>query len=344
MKVKKLAVSVVILSAMCYLCICFDKVSLCVQNTLMLCCTNLIPALFPFFVLSDILMTNLNTDNLPLWIKLIYRKIFNMPESTLPVFISGLVSGYPVGASLTYNMYHSGNITKACAERLISITNNPGPMFVISVVGTGMFGSLRSGIVLYIIHIISVIVTSLISRDKYIKAKDIQTAHTAKYSIARIIEDDFMKAVKICGFVTIFAILNNGLCEIIGTKVGAVISSITEITSGIAQTAKLFPESIAMPLASFSLAFSGICVSLQVRSVTKYELGTKKYFKIKLLNGAISATLCTIYMKYFSPGASKESFHSSDMLINGLMICTYIMIGIYFITKSGNKTKKIKGL
>lgn len=339
MKLKKFVIIAIIFTAMSCLCIYFDKLSICVQNTLMMCCTNIIPALFPFFVLSDILIENLNCESLPGWIKRLYSKIFCLPSSTLPVFVSGLISGYPVGASLSYNKYNNGSISKKCAERLISFTNNPGPMFVISVVGTGMFSSLKTGIVLYIIHIISVFVTALFLRESYTENSEITTDDKSHISIAYIIENDFMKVIKICGFVTLFSILNNVISMIVGNKIGGFAACLTEITTGIHQISGMFPKSIAMPVASFSLAFSGVCVCLQVLSVTHYELNLNKYIRTKILNGAVASALCNIYMKISAP-VTDNDISSSGMIIKCLMLCTYIMIIIYFMIRIRNKKNK----
>ncbi len=260
-----------------------------------------------------------------------------MPISTLSVFMAGLISGYPVGASLSYELYHKGSISKKCGERLITFTNNPGPMFVISVIGIGMFASIRSGIVLYIIHIISIFVTAIILREKHIYSTTEQIAHKGDISISQIIENDFMKTIKICGFVTFFAILNDGLTAIFGIKSGGLISCITEITTGISNVSQVYSYYIAMPITSFSLGCSGLCVCMQVRAVTKYQLSLKKYIKFKLVHGAIAAAICSIYINYTTRNVStiainKQTF-TNDILTNNLIIFTYIIIVIYSITR-----------
>lgn len=52
----------------------------------------------------------------------------------------GIISGYPVGAKIVTEFRKNGDCTKAEAERLLSFTNNSGPLFIIGTVGITMFG------------------------------------------------------------------------------------------------------------------------------------------------------------------------------------------------------------
>ena len=49
-------------------------------------------------------------------------------------FIMGIISGYPVGAKIVCNMRSEGKLSKVEAERLLSFTNNSGPLFIIGTV------------------------------------------------------------------------------------------------------------------------------------------------------------------------------------------------------------------
>ena len=333
MKLYRCASTVIILTAMCYICIDNDAVSQCVTSTLTMCCSNLIPALFPFLVLADMLIVNLRYNDLPKCIGYAYQKIFDMPQHTLPVFISGIISGYPAGASLSHDMYENGYISKSCAERLICYTNNPGPMFVVSVIGTAVFGDIKIGIALYIMHIIATLVTGILTRDKnhYIITNNPLSA--TKRSIAEIIETDFMKVIKICGFITIFAIINEIISNIINPSIGALIACFTEITYGITKLAEIYPYHIALPLASFSLGWSGICICLQVKSVTKYKLNLNKYIKFKLLCGTIEGIICSTYIhlntNMFPKTPNPNSIYA--LCYASTIICAYILIFIYII-------------
>ena len=59
---------------------------------------NLIPTLFPFFIISDILINYNITDYIPQNIKKICKYIFNISDTSLTIFILSMLSGFPSNA------------------------------------------------------------------------------------------------------------------------------------------------------------------------------------------------------------------------------------------------------
>lgn len=62
------------------------------------------------------------------------KPIFNVPGIGAYAFIMGIISGYPVGAKIVTEFRKNGECSKAEAERLLSFTNNSGPLFIIGTV------------------------------------------------------------------------------------------------------------------------------------------------------------------------------------------------------------------
>lgn len=69
------------------------------------------------------------------------RPIFNVPGIGAYAFIMGIISGYPVGAKIVTEFKNNNECSTAEAERLLSFTNNSGPLFIIGTVGVAMFGN-----------------------------------------------------------------------------------------------------------------------------------------------------------------------------------------------------------
>lgn len=62
------------------------------------------------------------------------KPLFNVPgEGSFPLLM-GIISGYPIGAKIVTNFRKNGICTKEEAERLITFTNNSGPLFIIGTV------------------------------------------------------------------------------------------------------------------------------------------------------------------------------------------------------------------
>lgn len=104
------------------------------REGLVLWYTSVVPALLPFFIACDLLSQTNIIDYLGRKLSKIVRLIFNVPgEGAFPL-IMGIISGYPVGAKIVVNFRQNGICTKEEAERLITFTNNSGPLFIIGTV------------------------------------------------------------------------------------------------------------------------------------------------------------------------------------------------------------------
>ena len=69
----------------------------------------------------------------------IMRPIFNVPGIGAYALFMGIISGYPIGAKIVTNFRNENLCTKEEAERLITFTNNSGPLFILGTVGVTLF-------------------------------------------------------------------------------------------------------------------------------------------------------------------------------------------------------------
>lgn len=76
----------------------------------------------------------------------------------------GLISGYPVGAKIAANLREKNICSKEECERLLSFTNNSGPLFIIGTVGITMFGSTEIGLLLFITHLLASLTVGVLFR------------------------------------------------------------------------------------------------------------------------------------------------------------------------------------
>jgi sporulation integral membrane protein YlbJ len=114
--------------------------------------STVFPALFPFFVAAELLVSLRFVYVLGLLFEPVMRPIFNLPGCSSLVMVMGFTSGFPVGAILTRNLYEKQLLTADEAERLVSFTNNSSPLFIIGAVGVGMFGNPLVGYLLAVAH------------------------------------------------------------------------------------------------------------------------------------------------------------------------------------------------
>ena len=326
----------------------FTEISQSVKKSIELSISIVLPALFPFFVISELFLSFISINENNLFCK-IYKKIFNMPISTIPVFIIGLVSGYPVGAALTYKLYTDGLITKSQAERLVCFVNNSGPLFIICSVGCGMLKNIKVGVMLYILHIFISICTGIIlGIGKKSNGGQILLTKN-KFNLALSIEKSFMQCIKIIGFVVFFGIINDiilmcfekYLSGFITNKyldfIYSILFSILEITNGISYATKNISIEYALIMSAFAISWSGLSVYLQTVSVTKNTISLKKYLITKALSAFTAGLICYIILKLTNDDISIKKANINLVYISSL-IGMYILYFIYYLSK---KKKKI---
>ena len=134
----------------------FSKTNLtATKSGLELWSTSVLPSLLPFFIAVELLKY---TDIIKILGKLfnpIMRPIFNVPGAASFALIMRIISGYPTGAKIVSDFKKEGICSDIECERLIAFTNNSGPLFIISTVGISFLGDTRTGILLFITHILA---------------------------------------------------------------------------------------------------------------------------------------------------------------------------------------------
>ncbi|MHB1651079.1 MAG: sporulation integral membrane protein YlbJ [Desulfitobacteriaceae bacterium] len=107
-----------------------------------------LPALLPFFILSELLMGMGFVHFLGVLVEPLMRPLFGLPGKAAFVVAMGYTSGFPMGAVLTARLRQEGEITKVEGERLLAFTNNPSPGFIFGAVASGLLGKPGIGLLL----------------------------------------------------------------------------------------------------------------------------------------------------------------------------------------------------
>ena len=106
------------------------------RDGLALCGNVIIPSLFPFFVLSSLVVELGMSRYLGRLLEGVMAPLFRVGGACSSALALGFVGGYPVGARTAIALYENGQCSKTEAERLLAFCNNSGPAFILGVVGT----------------------------------------------------------------------------------------------------------------------------------------------------------------------------------------------------------------
>ena len=262
-----------------------------VKSGLKFCFTVILPSAFPFMILSDLLLFVLRFERIAS-LRALFSKLFKINGYAITVFLTGLISGFPIGAKLARELYKSGKISKNECERLIGFSNNASPAFVISGIGAGLLGSVKIGVFIYLISVFSCIATGMIFAGFTASKKETEYEQIHSFSFVNSIKEATKASINICGFIAFFSVVITLLRQFIKNELTlALISSFLEVgnASRLITSLKL-DYTLLFPLLSFAVSFSGLSVHLQSKSLFyDTDISFKRYYLMKLVSGIISS-------------------------------------------------------
>ncbi|WP_019635867.1 sporulation integral membrane protein YlbJ [Paenibacillus fonticola] len=124
----------------------------------------LFPSLFPFFVISELMLGFGIVHFLGKLLDPLMRPLFRIPGSGGFVAAMGFASGYPVSAKLATQLREQRLISRVEGERLVAFTTTSDPIFLIGAVSVGFFGNSKLAGVLALAHYGSALVLGCFMR------------------------------------------------------------------------------------------------------------------------------------------------------------------------------------
>lgn len=276
-----------LLGVMALLLLCSADAAQAVRDALALCAQSVIPALFPFFVVSSLFIDLGCAAVLGRSLAPIMRRLFGVSGAGGTAFLLGIIGGYPVGGRTAGELYRSGQCEREECERLLAFCNNAGPSFILGIAGLGCFGSVRVGAWLYLIHVGAAVMVGLLFRSTSRQMGRPEKTETPRWADALIeaVRGGAMSMVNICAFVVFFLVILRLFSRFTGIQHGAILG-IVEMTNGILRLAN---DRRGFIWAAGLLGWGGLSVHCQTAAVLSGSgLSLKRYFIGKALQAAIS--------------------------------------------------------
>jgi len=310
------------------------------RNAIYLCLDVVIPSLFPFFVLSRLMVPYLSNFSCPVFLRRLFYRLFGLPYYLLPAIVLGYLSGNPTGAKMARDMMEEGVLEPQQASRLITVTSNCSPLFIIGTIGAGLFKSISIGFILLAIHwfsgLIAAILLNLFKRksngeskgtlvfDGY-PLKETKGHRRLPALIPPAIEDAAILSIKVTGYIVLFAVLSEllgrlGVFSFLGgvfamlfpgsgsisgfqELMTSIMKGILEITSGSKAISVAMNTTVIVQLAAVSLicGFAGFSIHTQIMGLMR---GTGVRYRLfllgRILHGSL-ACLLTVLVLSFMP-------------------------------------------
>lgn len=264
---------------------------------------KVLPALLPFSILSNILISSNMLTFLTGFLTRLLKPLLPVSENGCFVLFSGFFFGFPMGSKNCAELLRLEKITPAEAEILFIITNNISPVFINSYI---LYQQLKmphlfafSLLALYLPPIIlaDILLHKYGSSDNAKKAASRSKSKMNFQIIDAGIMNGFETLVRIGGYIMLFSILSSLLQLLpLPVYVKTIAIGFLEITNGIRHLADTaLPQHIKFILAMMFTSFGGICGLAQTSSmVHNTNLSMKKYICYKLLLTFVSTSVAMI--------------------------------------------------
>lgn len=326
------------------------------------------PSLFPFFVASQLLSRSGFINLFGTILEPVMRPLFNVPGCGSFALVMGIVSGYPMGAAITSDLRNQKLLSRTEAERLLTFTNNSGPLFIMGAVAVGMLKSPALGYLLYICHVSACLTVGMIFKH-YKKSKnnsnfknhgirkqlqiELQKLRNSDINtwtlFGEAIKNSILTILNIGGFIIFFSVLINILLSSgilgwisglipgiikypgLGTKtLEGILCGLFEITTG-SNLINSASASLNIKLSSISfiIGWAGLSVHTQVMSiVSTTDISVKPYITGKALQGFISAIYTFVGLTLFP----RLFIADSSVFLNKSLIYTNNLGNIFKIS------------
>lgn len=308
------------------------------RDGIRLCGNVILPSLFPFFVLSSLVVELGMSRYLGRLLEPVMAPLFRVNGSCAAALALGAVGGYPVGARTAIQLYENGQCSRTEAERLLAFCNNSGPAFILGVVGAGVFGSGTAGLLLYLAHLLASLLVGVLFRfykpgdgpqTRRGRGPQFQAASFSK-AFTRSVTGALTSTLNICAFVLFFTVflrilahagvlsgaarLLSALLAPLGmdqTWAERLLTGLVEVSSGVSSLTD-GTLSGRLSMAAFMLGWAGVSVHCQVLAfLGDSGLSVRTYLAGKLLHGGLSALLARLLFRVI-PLNAPASFYLAE--------------------------------
>jgi len=280
---------------------------------------NIFPSLFPFFVISNVLVNIGFVEFLGSLLKNIMYILFKIKGEASFVFFMGMLSGFPSSAKYIDELNKKGLLNESESNKLILFTFFSNPLFVINTIGIMFFKDIKIGIIILIAHYIGNIIIGILFRNYNASLKDKKKIDIKKTlclfnenigktkffnTIFNAAIDSVKTLVSIFATITIFLILISIISNLFkfNTLENSIIYGIFEMTSGLRQLSILdIALTTKVFLSTFFISFGGLSIHAQIINILKnYNINYYRFLLVRIIHGIMSGAIALLILNYIN--------------------------------------------
>jgi len=261
---------------------------------------NVFPSLFPFFVLSEILIKLGFVEITGKLFKPVMKILFKTSGESAFIFIMSIISGNPANAKYTRELYLNNDLDENEATKILCFSCFANPLFILGTVGLLFLNNKEVGVLILLCHYLGNVIIGLILRNYHPSQKEnervsfsyaITCAHKKRISnkegFGEIITNSLLHSINtlllILGVMTMCLVLTTIIDNNINLNsvLQSLLNGSIEMTQGLKYISlEAIPLKLKCILSVMILSFGGLSVHMQIVSIIS---DTKiKYFPFLL--------------------------------------------------------------
>lgn len=308
----------------------------------------IIPSLFPFTVFSVFFEKSGGL----MWISKKAEKVtlplLRCRGTDFSVMLLSLLGGYPIGAKMANELYKQGGISHKDAKRLLMFSVNPGPAFIIAIVGGNILKSNAAGFILFASNALACIMLNLFLN---ILSKENKTKKEFSAYEKMNISDAFVESVyegtrviiNICAFVTLFSCIAEIMKPaLIKMNSYSLVCPLLEISFGINEVAEI---GIKPYFYSFLLSFGGLSTICQIKQAGENIAPSFGSIIISRIIHGITATAFSYILFKIFPISQSVISNGVDvkfeypLFIPSIVLLIFAVMFLMFLNQQKEKNK-----
>ena len=271
------------------------------RSAMHLAALHVIPALFPYMVVSSVIVSLGLLDPICRFIPT--NRLFRLPPSSASVILTGMIGGFPTGALGACKLYEGGALSREDAGRVSALSSCASPAFIIGTVGA-LWGR-EYAVFLLITQTVTAFVIAAILARSAASHPSIPTfcdvPHpTAIHAFCKAVSESALSCVAICGYIVFFRVIAR-LVGILVPPLCSYAAAILEFSSG-ASTGAAHGGIFGISITGFAVGFAGVSVFMQSANITsRHGIPFAPIFKTKLIHGVLLALASAVFYAIFKP-------------------------------------------
>ena len=239
--------------------------------------TVVFPAIFPFLIISDLIMSTNLINVISHRLSYLYHRLFKMSGYGAYVFLLSLISGTPGNAKYIKDLLDAKLISNREAIKILSMSLLYNPLLIIAITS---FLKPRDQIFIIISNILINIFIGLINRGYKCDYRQTANLVQVKFNLVNSVSKAIQTLLLILGVIVFFA----GLSSLLPTEHPLLIGSL-EIINGFNKLNTINDYNLKLILTAILLSFGGLSIQTQIKSILKdYELEYSLFYKSRIIH------------------------------------------------------------